>query len=43
MTRPFRRGVYSKIELVMGTAVPAAEAKPERLQAEVAAMRGELA
>ncbi len=43
MTRPFRRGVYSKIELVMGTAVPAAEATPERLQAEVAAMRGELA
>ena len=43
MTRPVRRGVYSKIELVMGTAVPAAEAKPERLQAEVAAMRGELA
>ncbi|MBK8760562.1 MAG: MFS transporter [Sulfuritalea sp.] len=43
MTRPFRRGVYSKIELVMGTAVPAAEATPERLQAEVAALRGELA
>ncbi len=43
MTKPFRRGVFSKIELVTGAAVPAAEATPERLQAEVAAMRGEWA
>ena len=43
MTKPFRRGLFSKIELVMGAAVPAAEAKPERLQAEVATLRGDLA
>jgi hypothetical protein len=43
MTRPFRRGVFSKIELVTGTAIPAAEAMPERLQATVAAMRGDRA
>ena len=41
MTRPFRRGVFSRIELVMGPAVPAAEASPERLQLEVTALRGE--
>ena len=41
MTRPFRRGVLSKIELVVGVAVPAAEALPERLQADVAALRGD--
>lgn len=43
MTKPFRRGVFSRIELVMGAAVPAAEALPERLQTEVAALRGEWA
>jgi 1-acyl-sn-glycerol-3-phosphate acyltransferase len=43
MTKPFRRGVFSKIELVTGTAIPAAEAMPERLQATVAAMRGDRA
>ncbi|MBL8413947.1 MAG: MFS transporter [Propionivibrio sp.] len=41
MTRPFRRGVFSRIELVMGPAVPAAEALPERLQMDVTALRGE--
>ncbi|MBI5898066.1 MAG: MFS transporter [Rhodocyclales bacterium] len=41
MTRPFRRGVLSKIELVVGAAVPAAAALPERLQADVAALRGD--
>ena len=41
MTRPFRRGVFSRIELVMGHAVPAAEALPERLQMDVMALRGE--
>jgi hypothetical protein len=41
MSKPLRRGVFSKIELVMGAAIPAADATPERLQAEVAAMRGE--
>jgi hypothetical protein len=43
MTRPFRRGMFSRIELVMGAAVPAAEALPERLQADVAALRGDCA
>jgi 1-acyl-sn-glycerol-3-phosphate acyltransferase len=40
MTRPFRRGVFSRIELVVGAVVQAAEALPERLQADVAALRG---
>jgi 1-acyl-sn-glycerol-3-phosphate acyltransferase len=43
MTRPFRRGVLSKIELVVGASVPAAAALPERLQAEVTVLRGDLA
>ncbi|MBI5792415.1 MAG: MFS transporter [Rhodocyclales bacterium] len=43
MTRPFRRGVLSRIELVMGAAVPAAAALPERLQADVTALRGDWA
>jgi 1-acyl-sn-glycerol-3-phosphate acyltransferase len=43
MTRPFRRGVLSKIELVVGAAVPAAAAVPERLQADVTTLRGEWA
>jgi len=43
MTKPFRRGVFSRIELVTGAAILAAEATPERLQAEVATMRGDLA
>ncbi|MDK9704849.1 MAG: MFS transporter [Sulfuritalea sp.] len=41
MTKPFRRGVFSRIELVMGAVVPAAEALPERLQTDVAALRGD--
>jgi len=41
MTRPFRRGVFSRIELVMGPAVPAVEASPERLQMDVTALRGD--
>jgi 1-acyl-sn-glycerol-3-phosphate acyltransferase len=40
MTKPFRRGVFSKIELVAAAAVPAAEALPERLQTDVTALRG---
>ena len=43
MTRPFRRGVLSKIELVTGAAVPAAEALPGRLQTDVTALRGDWA
>jgi 1-acyl-sn-glycerol-3-phosphate acyltransferase len=41
MTRPFRRGVFSRIELVAGAAVPAAEALPARLQTDVTALRGD--
>ena len=41
MTKPFRRGVLSRIELVVGAAVPAAAALPERLQADVTALRGD--
>jgi hypothetical protein len=41
MTRPFRRGVLSRIELVVGAAVPAGEVTPERLQLAVSAMRGD--
>ncbi|MDZ4252472.1 MAG: MFS transporter [Sulfuritalea sp.] len=43
MTKPFRRGVFSRIELVVGAAVQAAEALPERLQTDVAALRGDWA
>jgi 1-acyl-sn-glycerol-3-phosphate acyltransferase len=43
MTRPFRRGVFSRVELVAGVAVPAAEALPERLQRDVTALRGDCA
>ena len=43
MTKPFRRGMFSRIELVMAAAVPAAEALPERLQADVATLRGDCA
>jgi hypothetical protein len=43
MTRPFRRGVLSRIELVIGAALPAAAALPERLQADVAVLRGDWA
>lgn len=41
MSRPFRRGVLSRIELVTGGVVPAAEASPEGLQDTVLALRGE--
>lgn len=41
MTRPFRRGVFSKIELAVGPAVPPHEATPEALQARVRALLGD--
>jgi len=41
MTRPFRRGVFSKIGLVVGEAVPAEQATPELLQSKVAQLRGD--
>jgi len=42
MSRPFRRGVFNRIALRIGVPVAAAEATPERLQNEVAALRGDL-
>lgn len=41
MTKPFRRGVFPRIELEAGAAVPPALATPESLQATVQSMRGE--
>jgi hypothetical protein len=41
MTRPFRRGILSKIALVVGPMVPPQLATPEGLQAQVQELRGE--
>ena len=41
MTKPFRRGLFSKIELVVGKAIPPDRAAPEVLQAEVLRLRGD--
>jgi len=41
MTRPFRRGLLSRIALEAAPAVPAAAVTPESLQAQVLAMRGD--
>jgi len=41
MSRPFRRGIQSKLELVVGAPVPPEEVTPEGLQQTVAALRGE--
>lgn len=41
MSRPFRRGVWSRIGLVVAPALDAAAATPEALQAQVRALRGE--
>lgn len=41
MKKFFRRGIFTKIELVSGKVVAANEATPERLQMEVTALRGE--
>ncbi len=42
MSKPFRRGFFSRITLRVGTPLAASEATPARLQAEVTALRGEL-
>ena len=39
--KPFRRGFFTKIELISGAIVPAPQALPERLQADVSALRGD--
>ena len=41
MTRPFRRGVFSKIALVAGRPVVPREATPEGMQERVLALRGD--
>jgi len=41
MRRPFRRGLFSRIGLVVGAPLDAAEATPARLQTEVTRLRGE--
>ena len=41
MTKPFRRGVFSTIELVVGKPWPPEQATPEGLQAEVLRLRGD--
>jgi hypothetical protein len=41
MTRPFRRGIFSKIALAVGQAVPPQRVEPEDLQAKVLALRGD--
>jgi hypothetical protein len=41
MSRPLRRGPFSRIELVAGPALAPVAANPETLQARVAELRGE--
>jgi 1-acyl-sn-glycerol-3-phosphate acyltransferase len=41
MKKPFRRGVFSRIVLMIGTTIPSVEATPDRLQAEVTRLRGD--
>ncbi|MCB1957207.1 MAG: MFS transporter [Rhodocyclaceae bacterium] len=41
MSKPFRRGIFNRIELAVGPAVSAAEATPERLQSDVMRLRGD--
>ena len=41
MTRPFRRGILSKLELVVCEPVPPEAATPESLQQMVLALRGD--
>ena len=43
MTRPFRRGAFSRIELVADAPIEAAEVSPEALYQRVAALRGDRA
>ncbi|WP_341645802.1 1-acyl-sn-glycerol-3-phosphate acyltransferase [Thauera sp. SDU_THAU2] len=43
MTRPFRRGAFSRIELVADAPIEAAEVSPEALYRRVAALRGDRA
>ena len=42
LSRPLRRGIFNRVELVSAPPLPPAEATPERLQDIVAALRGEM-
>ncbi|MBX3670389.1 MAG: MFS transporter [Rhodocyclaceae bacterium] len=42
MSKPFRRGLFNRIELAIAAPVPAAEAVPTRLQQSVAELRGDM-
>ncbi len=42
MTRPFRRGLFSKVELEAAPPLAADEATPDALHARIAALRGDL-
>ena len=41
MTRPFRRGIFSKIGFEVAPAMGPSEATPERLRERILAMRGD--
>jgi len=41
MTRPFRRGLFSRIGINVGARVAAPQAQPEHLQGAVASLRGD--
>jgi 1-acyl-sn-glycerol-3-phosphate acyltransferase len=41
MQRPFRRGLFSRLGIAVGEPVPPAQATPEYLQQQVAALRGD--
>ncbi|KAF7599935.1 MAG: glycerol acyltransferase [Candidatus Dactylopiibacterium carminicum] len=41
MRKPFRRGFWNRVELVIGKPIPADEATPARLREEVARLRGD--
>ena len=42
LSRPLRRGIFNRVELVSASPLPPAEATPERLQGIVAGLRGEM-
>jgi 1-acyl-sn-glycerol-3-phosphate acyltransferase len=42
MTQPFKRGLFSKIELIVGFAVAPHQATPQALQGQVLALRGDI-
>ena len=40
MVRPFRRGLWSRVEVVVGEPIPAAQVSPEGLRQRVAELLG---